>query len=156
MIYREVKGNLFDVGPEYYLVHCISADFKMGAGIAKTFADLGCREEILKDWDGAYDYWKNGGHIVWTSIPLMASRFPKGVCHLITKERYFQKPTYDDLCEALLDMRDSILFVGEENVKLAMPKIGCGLDKLEWDKVREIILKVFEKTDFEILVCSLN
>lgn len=115
MIYREIKGNLFDVGPEYCLVHCISADFKMGAGIAKTFADLGCREEILKDWDGAYDYWDYGGHIVWTSIPLMASRFPKGVCHLITKKRYFQKPTYDNLRKALIDMRESILFIGEEN-----------------------------------------
>lgn len=156
MTYREIKGNLFDVGPEYYLVHCISADFKMGAGIAKTFSDLGCREEILDGWSGVYDYWENGDHIVWTSIPLMASRFPKGVCHLITKKRYFQKPTYDSLRKALLDMRESILFVGEEGVKLAMPKIGCGLDRLEWDKVREIILSVFGQTDFEILVCCLD
>lgn len=34
-----------------------------------------------------------------------------------------------------------------------MPRIGCELDKLNWDKVKEIIQEVFVDTDVEILVC---
>ncbi len=34
-----------------------------------------------------------------------------------------------------------------------MPKIGCGLDRLQWGLVREIVEEVFEGVDAEILVC---
>ncbi len=34
-----------------------------------------------------------------------------------------------------------------------MPKIGCGLDGLNWDIVRSIIKEVFKDTDIEILIC---
>ena len=34
--------------------------------------------------------------------------------------------------------------INEKVTKLAMPKIGCGLDKLEWTKVLNIIIEVFE------------
>jgi O-acetyl-ADP-ribose deacetylase (regulator of RNase III) len=81
--------------------------------------------------------------------------FPEGVIHLVTKDRYFNKPTYQAIYDALHDLKLQIINEGMP-MKLAMPKIGCGLDKLEWDKVREIILEVFEKTDLEILVCSLD
>ena len=40
--------------------------------------------------------------------------------------------------------------------KLAMPKIGCGLDGLEWETVRGIIHSVFEWSNVEIMVCSLK
>ena len=39
--------------------------------------------------------------------------------------------------------------------KLAMPKIGCGLDRLQWDKVYDIICDVFKDTDVDILICEL-
>ena len=31
----------------------------------------------------------------------------------------------------------------------------CGLDKLEWDKVKDVIEDVFENTNIEILICIL-
>lgn len=39
--------------------------------------------------------------------------------------------------------------------KLAMPLIGCGLDKLVWEQVKDVIEDVFEETDIEILICRL-
>jgi hypothetical protein len=39
--------------------------------------------------------------------------------------------------------------------KLAMPLIGCGLDKLEWANVKDIIEDVFNDMNIEILVCIL-
>lgn len=40
-------------------------------------------------------------------------------------------------------------------VAVGNPKIGCGLDKLEWDKVRIILEENFKDTDRNILVCYL-
>ena len=34
--------------------------------------------------------------------------------------------------------------------------IGSGIDGLEWNKVREIIQKVYADTDIEILVCYIE
>ena len=39
--------------------------------------------------------------------------------------------------------------------KLAMPRIGCGLDRQNWTDVKALIEKVFADTDIEIMVCSL-
>ena len=36
-----------------------------------------------------------------------------------------------------------------------MPKIGCGLDRLDWEQVYDIIGEVFENTDVEILICEI-
>lgn len=41
MIIKEVKKDLFTVSDDYALVHCISADFALGAGIAKEFRNGG-------------------------------------------------------------------------------------------------------------------
>ncbi len=74
------------------------------------------------------------------------------VLNLITKERYFQKPTYQSMRLALEVMKR---ICGEEEIyKIAMPIIGCGLDKLSWDKVAKIINDLFMDTDIEILVCK--
>ena len=37
MIYEEEQRDLFLVSEEYYLAHCISADFGMGKGIVVEF-----------------------------------------------------------------------------------------------------------------------
>lgn len=47
------------------------------------------------------------------------------------------------------------LCLSEGISKLAMPQIGCGLDKLQWGKVREIIKEVFDDTEVEMIVCTL-
>jgi hypothetical protein len=38
---------------------------------------------------------------------------------------------------------------------LAMPKIGCGLDKLDWNRVSDMIREIFSDLDIEIMVCYL-
>ena len=37
--------------------------------------------------------------------------------------------------------------------KLAIPKIGCGIDGLDWRIVSDMIQEVFEDTKIEVLVC---
>ena len=74
------------------------------------------------------------------------------VFNLITKERYFQKPTYETMRGALECMK--ALCAQKDIRRIAMPVIGCGLDRLEWEKVSAVIRDVFAGTDVEILVCK--
>ena len=77
--------------------------------------------------------------------------FIENVYNLVTKGNVHECPTYDNLRKTLIDMRD--MMVERQQSKLAMPKIGCGLDGLDWNIVRAIIKEVFENTDIEILIC---
>lgn len=135
------KRDLFTMPQGYYLAHCISSDFALGAGIAKTFDSVyNMRFKLFKNYP---DYKYNGGDAL-----LIANVF-----NLVTKDKYWHKPTYDSLREALEMMKEQMDFVGA--TKLAMPKIGCGLDKLSWNQVYDIICEVFEDTDIEIVICEL-
>ena len=40
--------------------------------------------------------------------------------------------------------------------QIAMPTIGAGLDRLDWNKVSELICRIFDDMDIEILVCKLK
>ena len=44
----------------------------------------------------------------------------------------------------------------EEITKLAMPKIGCGIDGLDWEKVSKLIKIVFEDLDIDIKIYYLE
>ncbi|XP_069743793.1 ADP-ribose glycohydrolase OARD1-like [Narcine bancroftii] len=74
------------------------------------------------------------------------------IYYLITKTLAADK-AYDDLQKSLKAMRDHCLENGI--LKISMPKIGCGLDNLEWDKVSAIIQEVFKSTNITITVYSL-
>lgn len=146
MILIEVHQNLFTVSKDYILVHCISADFALGAGIAKEFAKRGVKE-WLQNYSLITD--RKVGKCITTFETGWVAEF-----NLITKEKYWQKPTYKTLRMSLEDAKRTGELV-DKKIKLAMPRIGCGLDRLQWDKVKQIIEKVFANTDVEIMVCSI-
>ena len=148
MIYKEEIRDLFSVSEDYYLAHCISADFALGAGIAVEFNKRfsmrwkldRCFGEYLKEWN------KEG----WNCDCLLIGR----VFNLVTKTRYWQKPSYPTLRGSLEYMKE--IAEREDIKKIAMPLIGCGLDGLNWNMTKTIIQDVFEDTDIEILVCKLK
>ena len=147
MIIREEQRDLFSVPKSYFLMHCISADCKMGAGIAVEFARRGVKKEILKSTNII-----EVGTCKFTNATDWLGEF-----NLITKEKYYQKPTYETLTAALQDAKNLCIqgfkYEDLEPIKIAMPCIGCGLDRLSWSKVRRIIEQVFQNTDIEILIC---
>ena len=146
MIYNEEKRDLFSVSDDYYLAHCISADFGMGKGIVIEFNK---RFDMKRKLQSKYPDYVNE----WHKNKCNGECIIEGrVLNLITKERYWNKPTYESMRNALLKMKT----VCESNniKKVAMPIIGCGLDRLEWGKVSEIIKNVFQNSDIEILVCK--
>ena len=76
------------------------------------------------------------------------------IYYLITKKMHYDKPTYNNLRCSLLAMKNHMMENGVD--KLAMPKIGCGLDGLDWNEVKNIIHEVFNDANLEIEVFQLN
>lgn len=148
MVYKEEIRDLFSVPDNYCLAHCISADFGMGRGIVVEFnRQYDMKRKLQKkfpDYCARFHCDRIGGDCI------LEGR----VLNLITKERYYQKPTYASLKRALQKMKE--ICIREGITQIAMPTIGCGLDRLEWDKVSAIIKEVFADTNIEILVCKFN
>ena len=140
-ILTEVKGDLFSAPPSSSLAHCISKDCRLGKGIAKLFKQkYGRIDELMRMGTQV-------GGVSPLRIGPIGSKF---VYNLVTKEKYYQKPTYDSLKKSLEAMRDHAV---QHHVKeVAMPKIGCGLDQLDWPKVLETIKDVFGETPIHVRV----
>lgn len=146
MLIREVQQDLFKVTDDYMLAHCISADFALGAGIAKVFATRFNAKNLLQQ-----QYPRYLTNYISTDVGgdcLITGR----VFNLVTKERYYMKPTLHTIRLSLEKMKSLCLTYNV--TKIAMPRIGCGLDKQDWSEVRKIIEDVFAGTSIQILVCS--
>ena len=147
MIYQEVRGDLFMVSFDYTLVHCISRDCVMGKGIAKTFRDK--YPQMQRNLRNRKEVRTPSGY------PALHYYSPErnkhNVISLVTKERYFNKPTLDSLADSLNNLK---LVCRNLNInKLAMPLIGCGLDRLDWKDVNILIKETFKDEDIDIKVC---
>lgn len=135
------KQDLFTIPQGHYLAHCISSDFALGAGIAKTFDSIyNMRFKLFRNYP-EYEYHCGDALLV------------DNVFNLVTKKKYWHKPTYESLREALEMMKEQLDFLGA--TKLAMPRIASGLDRLDKDKVYDIICEVFEDMDIEIVICEI-
>lgn len=139
--------NLFGSAAKCALVHCISSDFVMGAGIAKQFALAGVKKELLSTYP---QVWEGRGYCLHSSAGTKNADFPNGVFNLITKQYYYCKPTYDTMQQALDSMKKQC---AELNIEmLAMPMIGCGLDRLDWARVSKMVQDTFRDTGIHIYV----
>lgn len=140
MILKYRKGDLFQMPREYCLAHCISADFTLGAGIAKQFDRIYKMRFKLNNRYGDTTQNERVGKVFLVD----------NVFNLVTKECYYNKPTYETFVKCLEEMKAMII---QLNItKLAIPKIGCGLDRLQWNVVEPIIKGVFSDLNIEIIV----
>lgn len=142
MTIREENRNLLDVPQGYYLAHCITADFSLGAGVAKQIdSAFNMKEKLHRFFTPGRKYHLGDALLV------------DNVFNLVIKMDPNKKVKYKRLQAALIDMRDQM----DDNVitKVAIPRLGCGHERMDWESVKEIIEEVFEDTDVEILVCSL-
>jgi O-acetyl-ADP-ribose deacetylase (regulator of RNase III) len=139
---RYVIGNLFSAPPDFSLAHCVSADLRMGAGIALSF-----REQF-----GQVDRLRAQEPKIGSFVFLRQRQ--RYIFYLVTKEYYYEKPTYEHLTLSLVQLCQFCLDRGIR--KLALPKIGTGLDKLAWSRMEAILEEVFAGTDIEIAIYSLN
>ncbi|XP_049610510.1 ADP-ribose glycohydrolase OARD1 isoform X1 [Syngnathus scovelli] len=138
---NHVTGDLFSCPVDEAVAHCISEDCRMGAGIAVIFKrKFGGVEEIKaqKKLVGQCAVLKRGKRFVY---------------YLITKKKASQKPTYDNLRQSLEDMRAHC--IQHEVTRVSMPRIGCGLDRLNWERVSAMLEEIFEPAHISLTVYSL-
>ena len=102
MILKEEHRDLFTVSKDYMLVHCISADFAMGAGIAVEFTKFGVKRTLQTN-----DIYTAIKDKVGCCFITNATNW-EAECNLVTKEKYWQKPTYDSLRKSLESLRSQV------------------------------------------------
>lgn len=137
----ELKGDLFSCDNDASLAHCVSRDLRMGKGVAVAFkSKFGGMDELKAQNKGIGE----------VAILHPNNRF---VYYLITKEAYWNKPTYGDLKACLEQMK--LHCVANKVTKLCMPRIGCGLDGLIWNTVKSMLKEVFGDTDIVVTVYTL-
>lgn len=141
------------------LMHCISSDWALGAGIAKIIDEKFQEKESLKRTFPEKPEWKGKGFgLITPRSTLEEVSTHLYICNLVTKEHYWDKPTYTTLSDSLENVKSLLQILKskakEKNLdfKIVMPKIGCGLDKLDWTRVREIVA-LWAGLDFDITVC---
>lgn len=133
-------GNIFDIPLGWDIVHCVTADFSCGAGIAK---ELNERCNLKEKFEAQHLATDTVGSCVKID----------NVFNLLTKQNRYSKVSYEDLTNCLYHMADMILGA---HYNIAMPKIGCGRDGLSWDIVVDIIKEVFENMDVDFVVYVLS
>ena len=135
--YKEIEGDLFS--SKGCLAHCVSADFHMGTGVAKQVKmryPTTYPKDVNHKKQPIFAQWIEGEH--------------RYVYHLVTKQRYFEKPTYESVKTSLQQMRTHAEWSGVDRISL--PRIGCGLDQLNWSEMRSLIKDVFKGSDVAITV----
>lgn len=136
MVYVEKEVDLFSYENTHHLVQCISGDAAMGKGIAVTFCER--KPEVLA---------------LRAQTPLMVGSVHNTgtVFNLITKNLYWQKPTLSSITMCITNMCILMRRAGVKNI--AMPIIGCGLDRLRWSDVRHVLKTTFATDDVNTTVC---
>ena len=142
---NETPGNLFDYEKDCALAISIGADFNFYGSLTKFFqARYGTRDELRQRFP-QYQ-WNGKGYCLVTNN--------NHVFNLITKSRYFEKPTLANLREALVSMRD----IAEERKipKIVMPRIECGFNGMNWQDIKDIIIDVYGGTNLDLRIVYLE
>lgn len=138
----EVKGDLLKSPliekPNTMILHCVSADYALGAGVALQIElKYHIRSELKQIGKYSYPDCIATGNIL----------------NMVTKGAYWCKPTYDTFKMALELVLE---YCKSHNVQiLLMPRIGCGLDRLDWKVCKEIIQTYLVDNGIDCVVYTL-
>ena len=72
----------------------------------------------------------------------------------MTKEKYSDKPDLQTLATTLQSMQSHATMHGVSTI--AIPKIGCGLDQMNWQDVVKLLRDISAYSDVQIVVYSLD
>lgn len=136
----ERDGDLLQIPENIPIAHCISADYALGAGIAKQIRSK-------------YGVQQLNTHVSTPGQCVTTKHGEKVIFHLVTKWWYRDLPTYENLNKCLVELKNQCQ-TGRIEI-LALPKLGCGLDLLDFPKVKGLIEKVFADGDTQVIVFSL-
>lgn len=142
MKYQEINDDIIKTN-DHAIIISLNSRLQMDVGIAK----------IIKNKYGRIEAEKNT-HLF--SGDFIVNNFPKHkkiICCLITKYNQFSECSYSAYSESLKNL---ITYLVDNNIKdVSLPRIGCGLDKMDWSIMKNIILTEFANTDINVSVYCL-
>ena len=123
--------------------HCISADARMSKGFAQFLSERVPR--LRRTFRGA--------HLLKDQVfPFWDSSSRRYIYNLVTKENYWDKPDLQTLAITLKNMQTHAKMHGVSTI--AIPRIGCGLDHMNWQDVVKLLRNIFASSDIQIVVYS--
>ncbi len=120
------------------VAHCISEDLKLGAGVA-----LKVRKKYPSIIKHLRETKKTVGEVC------MVKYKEDYIFNLITKKRFFEKPTYFNIFICLQNLRKLLLNLELNTIRI--PLIGCGLDKKKWLVVKYMISFIFKDSKLKVI-----
>ena len=133
-----IEENLLNVPIYFKVAQAINADLTFSpkglTGLMDKYFNISFQLEDYKNVE-----WETGDVI------------PTGsVYNLLTKQDRNDYVTYENLRICLENLKDGCY---RDNIKyIAIPKIGCGRDKLDFSKVLSLICEVFGDTDIQVCI----
>lgn len=152
---KVIVRDLLTMPKEYVVAHNIDAhEVALGAGVAKALSDKfpGLRNECKKYADenfnnvGLVYRYTDGEYIIYNMYT--KSHVWYNAMNKMTVEEYLENTK-----TCLLLLKEHMIRNNEK--LLAIPKIGCGLDRCRWGDMEKLIEYVFADTDIEITVCMI-
>ena len=125
--------------------HCISADARMSKGFADflshRISGLSSKCRKAKPFMGqVYPFWDSTGK--------------RYIFNLVTKERFCDKPNLSTLSKTLEAMKIHASTICVSTI--AIHKLGCGLDQMNWQEVVKLLCDIFAFADVQNVVYTLE
>lgn len=136
--FQELEGDLLAAPKQYSLALAVSEDFRMPMGLAAQFRQEFKRLDTLLDQNGKM------GEVAFLQDK---DRF---VYYLISKKLANSRSSLKTLRQCLARLR--MLCTKHGVTHLAMPQLGQGPDRLDWNDIRQILITEFENSQIHVLV----
>ena len=125
--------------------HCISPDAEMSKG----FADF-----LSQKIPGLRPTCKKAKLLMVQAFPFWDSTGRRYVYNLVTKQRFLDKSDLSTLLTTLETMKSHAAIHRVSTI--AIPKIGCGLDQMNWKEVVKLLLDAFAYSDIHVVLYTLE
>ena len=115
--------------------------------MSKGFAETFCRRV-----NGLQENCQRAKTTIGSALAYWDPESNNFIYNLVTKSKFFEKPTLDHLRISIENRRVHALL--ENIIKILKPKIGCGLDKLQWTDVSKLLQDTFTYSGIQIQIIT--
>ena len=125
--------------------HCISADARMSKG----FADF-----LSHRIPGLRSTCRKAKLFMGQIFPFWDSTRKRYIYNFVTKERFYDEPNLSTLSKTLEAMK---IHASKNGVStIAIPKLGCGLDQMDWQEFVKLLRNIFAYANVQLVVYTLE
>ena len=113
--------------------------------MSKGFAEL-----LSQRIPGLRDTCRRAKLLTGQTFPFWDRVGNQNIYNLVTKTKFFEKPNLPTLSLTLQEMKSHARLYG--NFTIAISKIGCGFDQMNWPEVVKLLRDIFAYSDIRIVV----